>query len=131
MVEMGVTRIGSYRKKGNYVEVKLEQDSSYDQVAFSGVQALNVDEPISEDEDYNMRNGPLTLFGADGTVIRNEPVDTNFGPKSWTIGLYLNQFRKTPAQLKIGVGYLCLVSIIYCAYSNFISINPFPAFAVI
>ena len=111
---MSVTRLGTYKKKGNYVEVAVDSDSCYDAVAAVGAEALGLETPTTDDEDCQLQNGPLSLFRTDGTIICDEPIQSRLGSRRWSIGLYSSHFKKTPAQLRLGVGYLSIVILFFC-----------------
>ena len=107
---MYATRIGGYKKSGPYVEVTVRKTASYADVAEAGIQQLHTEFPVSSDEEHDLCNGPLTLFRPDGTVIPSGSLLTELGETTrWSLGLYMTQLKKSPSQLKLGVGYLSLV----------------------
>ena len=93
---MSLTRIGTYKKDGTYHEVTVSNDATYETVATKAAEVIGLD--CSPPDEI------LCLFRSDGTLIPAEKLVTGFGVVEWTIGRYLKQLKKTPAQVKFGVG---------------------------
>ena len=87
-----------YERDGGYVEVRMRRTLHYSSFAAEALEALNF-----EDEEGD---GEPTIFRVDGTVVPEEAIND----LPWTIGRYLKLIQKTPAQLKLGVGYYYQVS---------------------
>lgn len=92
---MRVTRVNTFRKDGAPIEIKMVNSSSYLEVARVGSRTLGIADNMDED-------GRWSLFHPVGTIIPDE--------LEWTLGGYLSQCKKTPSQLKLGIGIIYDVS---------------------
>ena len=95
---MGQSR-KAYTRVGDYVEVRLPKIASYGSVAAHAFEVMQVEE---EDEE---EGGEPRIFRIDGTVVPDGSIDD----LPWTISRYLKSLNKSPAQIKLGVGFYCRV----------------------
>ena len=86
-----------YKKLGEYMEIRISGKSSYNSVAEECQQIMELS-----------GKGDLTLFRADGTVIPRKGFNTISG--------YFECMKKTPAQIKLGIGYVRKVIIVLCMF---------------
>ena len=98
---MGQSR-KAYTRVGDYVEVRLPKIASYGSVAAHAFEVMQVEEEDEEDEE---EGGEPRIFRIDGTVVPDGSIDD----LPWTISRYLKSLNKSPAQIKLGVGFYCRV----------------------
>ena len=99
---MVATRQRGYKRAGPYIEICVPREADYDTLVSTAISELHVGPEVdSEDEEVDI---PLSLFYGDGTVIPRKP------DVKWTVGYYLSKSKRSPSQLKFGVGYLTVVS---------------------
>ena len=77
--------------------------SSTPKIASVAAHAIEVMQVEEEDEE---EGGEPRIFRNDGTVVPDGSIDD----LPWTISRYLKSLNKYPAQVKLGVGFYCRVS---------------------
>ena len=88
---------GGFVRDGVAVELMLDRDDSYDELLDKAREVLNMPE---------VPHGHfVTLLSSGGAVI----------PKrvGWTVGGYLRQMHKGPAQARLGLGVMKQVGVLY------------------
>ena len=97
---MGHSRKG-YIRSGDYVEVRVPKSATYSELVGQAMKALDVEEDEEEGE------GRPSMFMIDGTVVPDCPINN----LPWTVTRYLKSLRRSPGQLKLGVGFYYKVSV--------------------
>ena len=83
---------GKFSQVSGYREVQLSRDDCYLSVVTVAAVSLKV------------KDRGLTLFRQNGTVIQNCELSVKGNRKPWTIGNYLLAIKKSPHQIKFGLG---------------------------
>ena len=91
MCKMRTGRGGAYSRDGVAVEVFADRSDTYDKLLEKGCKALQIGE----------RRSTLSLFTVGGAVIL---CDQRNNESSWSLGDYLRMVRKSPSELKLGIG---------------------------
>lgn len=95
---MSESRQGVFSKeKSPYVEMSVSRSDPYSIVAKKAAEKCRL--------NY-CKNKVLSLFKLNGVRILNESVNVNGKLKPWTLGSYIQMIKKSPKNVKIGVGYV-------------------------
>lgn len=95
-----------FTKASEFVEIEASRDDTYIEFCSKSERALKMTVPESYKE-------VLTLFRLNGTVVLDQKllVDGSDVDRDWTLGNYLTKIKKSPNNVKFGVGYRVEVSI--------------------
>ena len=91
MCKMRKGRGGAYSTDGVSIEVVADHSDTYDKLWERGCKALQISE----------RRSTLSLFTLAGAVIICDDRDNE---SNWSLGEYLRRVRKSPSELKLGIG---------------------------
>ena len=80
-----------YKKFGQYTEVRVAGKNDYNSVVAECQTILELSGKVDD----------FALFRSDGTIIPRKGFHT--------IGAYFESMKKTPAQIKFGIGHTCKV----------------------
>ena len=96
--EMKETRSGVYtRVKAPYVEMEAYRSDSYITFVKRAAHKCHLTEK---------KNKLLSLFKLNGARVLDEEVTVKGKPKPWTLGNYLLLMKKSPNNIKMGIGYV-------------------------
>ena len=94
---MKLTRKGDVVKGSTLYEVEAKRSDTYHDLLKNISSTLNMKpkDPLKYE---------LQLYKLNGVTISSWPPTEDKG-KQWTLGSYLQKIKKSPTQLKIGIGY--------------------------
>ena len=96
MCKMHESKYGVYsRGKSSYVEVEAFRNDTYEVFVSKAARKCKL-----RHEKHKL----LSLFKLNGARILNEDLNVNGKIKSWTLGNYLTLLKKSPSNVKLGVG---------------------------
>jgi len=84
-------------KSGSLIEINAYRGDSYSVIARKAAKKCQLTQVAG--------NLSLALFKLNGALILDEEVTINGKTRPWTLGNYLLLMKKSPANIKLGVGY--------------------------
>ena len=88
---------GSYTRCSPYAEVEAERSDCYSEVV----------RRAAEQFDLSPRKGKiLSLFRPNGAAVMDKELQVRGKKVPWTLGNYMLATKRSPAQTKLGIGYL-------------------------
>ncbi len=88
---------GSYSRNSAYVEIEADRGDSYDELLQRAATTFKL---------LPRANKLLTLFRGNGVAVIDQMLQVRSKKVPWTLGNYLQVTKRSPAQTKLGVGYL-------------------------
>ena len=79
------------------MEIEVDRNDSYTELVERAAEAFSLSEKPGQ---------MLMLFKMNGSTIPNSSLTVKEKKREWTLGNYLLATKKSPAQTKLGVGYL-------------------------
>ena len=92
--KMRKSRHGIFSRYGSAVEVVADRSDTYSQLAKKACEVLDVS------------GNSFSLYSLGGAVIVNE--------RGWTLGGYMRKIRRSPSELKIGIGERSVSEVCIC-----------------
>ena len=100
MCKMRKGRGGAYSRDGVSIEVVAARSDTYDKLLERGCKALQIS-----------GRSTLSLFTLAGAVIICDDRDNE---SNWSLGEYLRRVRRSPSELKLGIGPKPVSYLVFC-----------------
>ena len=95
---MKEVRQGVFKPNSPPIAVDVGRSYSYSKTMQAGKSALGLARKAGK---------TLNLFKVNGTALQDTSLTVNDKKLQWTLGNFLLKNKRSPAQTKLGIGYLC------------------------